>query len=258
MMDDEICADNFDLLRNLPSSSGAKLVVHKSSGALSLDDRWLVGVRRYTSGDSRVDLIQPLRITLGWALKHVNNADVARCLDDMETSFKIIYPDFQKLYDLINEIRTELAYSAQLDSSLDPQLDPQLDSSLDSQLDPSLDPSYDFSHGEPSSFDAPRNSKHLNNLFHDGDVEHRRITTVGGTPADGIDTIIEMNHNPEEGLYNDIMIGDEIDRETTNWRWQSQKCRCWYRCWHLCWGLRHIKWFLTQICDPLFPIIRDE
>lgn len=247
-MDDEICADNFDLLCNLPSSSGAKLVVHKSSGALSLDDRWLVGVRRYTSGDSRVDLIQPLRITLGWALKHVNNADVARCLDDMETSFKIIYPDFQKLYDLINEIRTELAYSAPLDSS------PLGSSPLDSSP---LDSSHVFSHGEPSSFDAPRNSKHLNNLSHD-DVKHRRITTVGGTPADAPDTIIEMDHNSEEGLYNDIMIGDEIDRETANWRWQSQGCWCWHRCWYWCWGLRHIKWVLTQICDPLFPIIRDE
>lgn len=52
---------NFALLRQLPAFT--KIYVDKTTGQMSLDNRWLSGARRYMDGSSRSDLVDPLKQT---------------------------------------------------------------------------------------------------------------------------------------------------------------------------------------------------
>ena len=52
---------NYTLLKKLPPNT--KIYVNIYTNEMSLDNRWFSGLKRYSEGSSRIDIIQPLEDT---------------------------------------------------------------------------------------------------------------------------------------------------------------------------------------------------
>lgn len=110
-MQTDIAYENFQLLLTLPENH--KLIVDKTTGKFTLDERWILpGRRRWYYGDSRDDLLVPLEQVFDLIKTMKSNEEIINCLNHIKDTFSKLYPDFDKLHKLIKNI---------LDKFVDPQ-----------------------------------------------------------------------------------------------------------------------------------------
>ena len=110
-MQTDIAYENFQLLLTLPENH--KLIVDKTTGKFTLDERWILpGRRRWYYGDSRDDLLVPLEQVFDLIKTMKSDEEIINCLNHIKDTFEKLYPDFDKLHKLIQCI---------MDKFVDPQ-----------------------------------------------------------------------------------------------------------------------------------------
>ncbi len=93
---------NFDLLLNLPENTR----LYAKDSVLSYDNRWVSGVRRWRDSSSRFDILDPINhtiITIA-CTKSKSTIDILNCLATLRIRFKVLYPDFSDLFDLLTNL----------------------------------------------------------------------------------------------------------------------------------------------------------
>lgn len=105
-MNTEIAHRNLEILRNLQPD--VKLTV-KSQGELKMDERWLNGIRRTATRDSKKDLLNPIEKTFDVLIEDHNfNSSVGYqlsvVLEHLQKTFEKTYPNFQELQELLSKI----------------------------------------------------------------------------------------------------------------------------------------------------------
>lgn len=94
---------NLNVLSNIDSS--VKLYVDKETDMLYVDDRYFLGIRRWYTSDSRVDLIEPIKKTLEY-YKSINKLALFSFLNKIKPIFKEIYPDYEDLHTVLNSVKS--------------------------------------------------------------------------------------------------------------------------------------------------------
>ena len=100
-----IAEQNFELLMNLKSPQKFKIDGNK----LELDERWLQCVNRYLTGNSRHDLINPLKFTFDNLINQKNKQEVITCINSTKKIMTIMYPSFDDLHNLLDNYLLQLA-----------------------------------------------------------------------------------------------------------------------------------------------------
>lgn len=108
-MNSAIAEQNLNILRNLKAD--VKLTVN-SQGELSVDQRWLNGIRRTATGDSKKDLLEPIEQTFMTIINDVgfnssNGEDLLNVLEHLQTIFSKTYPNFTELQTLLLKLIRE-------------------------------------------------------------------------------------------------------------------------------------------------------
>jgi hypothetical protein len=100
----ELCIQNYKILKSL--NGGDRLVYDSETKALQKEERWLQSLRRKINFDSRNDILQPIKETIGNIRKYtyIPEEDVAKCLDGLKENFEIIYPDFTELHEMLSKM----------------------------------------------------------------------------------------------------------------------------------------------------------
>lgn len=86
--------ENFFFLKNLTLD---KLLV-SSHHLLQYDNRWFQGIRRTATGDSRFDLIEPIKDTFSALQEHIDSTEQLEVLKHIQKTFIETYPDFNDLH----------------------------------------------------------------------------------------------------------------------------------------------------------------
>lgn len=81
--------DNLDILSKLQPNQ--KLVVE--GDRIMLDDRWFKGLRRKVTGNSREEIIEPLRKTFEFFIDQTE-IEIIDILRSTENCFRITYPEY--------------------------------------------------------------------------------------------------------------------------------------------------------------------
>lgn len=89
---------NIDILMQLVP--GTKMYVDKESNKLYIDDRYIQGIRRWLTNDSRKDILEPIKSTFDY-FKGYNYLVTCHIAKKIGLTFKEIYPDFEELHNLI-------------------------------------------------------------------------------------------------------------------------------------------------------------
>lgn len=95
---DPIHKHNIDILMQLVP--GTKMYVDKESNKLYIDDRYIQGIRRWLTNDSRKDILEPVKSTFEY-FKGYNYLVMCHIANKIGSTFKEIYPDFEELHNLI-------------------------------------------------------------------------------------------------------------------------------------------------------------
>lgn len=103
-MQNEITISNFQLLNNI--GPGTKLIVNPDTKELSSDDRWFQGIRRKYQGDTRNNILKPIRETFETIVKNylADQTQILQCSSNIRNSLLLTYPDFPELMELIKNI----------------------------------------------------------------------------------------------------------------------------------------------------------
>lgn len=118
-MDIDVANSNFKLLLHLPKNS--RLIVEKETNKLSVENRWFQGIRRSYNGDSRYDIIDPIKKTFDKLVEYglTSDADFVKCLTNIIEAFKDIYSDFDKLKELVDRLMNDHFSSKDEDDDAD-------------------------------------------------------------------------------------------------------------------------------------------
>jgi hypothetical protein len=213
-----IALGNFSLLRSLPPRQ--RLYADSSNGTLSYDDRYLLALRRYNEGSSRMDVIEPIRKTF-CVLRNdpvITADDRIACIDNVRSRFEEMYCTDAEF---LHKLETVLFEASS--ETPPPVFDDNQSSPSNNQSSP-FNNQFSPSNNQPSP--QPSSPASL--------VRHRRTVTnddfnVTDNPGD---IFIQMND-------------DEKDNETNGlWRWLLY---CWNRCIEKCAHWMQIIWqWLTK------------
>ena len=93
---------NYALLRALPAYT--KLCVDRSTGKMTLENRWFPSTRRYITGDSRKDLTVPIERTFLLISRHPNfpAKEVDETIAHARNQLELLYPNIGPLFETIN------------------------------------------------------------------------------------------------------------------------------------------------------------
>jgi len=97
--DEQDAEENFKLLCALEYPQ--KLIVNDNK--LELDNRWFQSVTRYWTGNSRIDLIKPMKFTFDIMMNKKNGQEIINCLNNVMQVATRLYPNFTELTDLLND-----------------------------------------------------------------------------------------------------------------------------------------------------------
>lgn len=99
-MNQSIAEHNFQIFTNLEPYQ--KLIVD-SQNKVTIDERWVQSARRTITGDSRVDIVEPIENTFTYAIEN-NFVDVEKTLEHLSTTLDVTYPDFEAVQKLIRRL----------------------------------------------------------------------------------------------------------------------------------------------------------
>jgi hypothetical protein len=101
-MDNKTLQNNIDIFTILQPDQ--KLIVD-SNGKISIDERWIQGARRTLTGDSKIDIIDPIEITLKHAIDN-DYEDIEKIMTHLDEVLSITYPDFTAMKKLLIRLGT--------------------------------------------------------------------------------------------------------------------------------------------------------
>lgn len=220
MIDDQIASENFVLLQNLPSNT--KLMVDKTNNKLFIDDRWFNSIRRFTTGDSRNDIIQPIKMTLEWASNYNDCSEVQSCIQNIKEKFSIIYPDFEELFQEIN-CQEEKLFDSTIINNPESELSdvPEISSELSesSELSSTLQ-------------DSEESEEENNNIINNVPPKQLFMTI----PEDCDEIVIDI---PDQYIDNISIIDDQGNHECVNFSEALHKFK------------NKVNLILDKICPPI-------